>query len=110
MSGAQRLALLAFLLFWAAVAILALIRKQRARREARALHEVNRRRQDFIIAKQDEIARLVEDPTLTPEQVRAATGLLLAEILDSGDRDLLAPLVRDNEDWINEQLANREAE
>ena len=107
---AQSVALLAFLLFCTSVAVFALLRRRKAHGEARAQDEVNRRRQEFIIAKQDEIARVMEDRSLTPDQVRAATGLLLAEILASGDAETLMPLVRDNEDWISEQLAKREPE
>ena len=76
----------------------------------RAEREVNLRRQQFILGKQDEIEKLLADPSLSVEEVRTQTDAILAQILATDTDGVLLPLVKDNEDWINERLAERKAE
>ena len=103
----KALLILLVLLVFNALAVVYMLKRRRELLEARDLHVRNRARQDFVVAKQEELQRLVADASRTPEEIRSAADAVLAELLALDTEGVLLPLIRDTDAWVNEQLARR---
>ena len=104
------LSILLVLLVLNALAVVYMLKRRRAILDARDLHARNSARQSFIIARQDELKQLVEDRSRPAGEIRVAADAILAEMLALDVDGALLPLIKDNEAWVDEQLALRQTE
>jgi hypothetical protein len=74
------------------------------------LQEANRLKQEFVMARLDEISKLIEDGSRSNAQLQAAFDPLIAELSAVDTDGTLAPLVEDTEKFFREHLAKRNRE
>ena len=83
------------------------MRRMSQRKVLLATMQRNTERQGAILSIMERISDVLKDPSLSAAEARVATGLLITELRAMDDDGILAPLIADNERYIEEQLAKR---
>jgi C4-dicarboxylate-specific signal transduction histidine kinase len=95
------------LLFLTVLAVLFVRNQRRALARMLEAQAANQRKQEFVLARLDDISKLIEDRTRSNAELQAAFDPLLAELMAMDTDGTLAPLVADTEKYFSEHLAKR---